>query len=96
MNADPSIGRKIADALASIPHINPQTFDKIFRYVHHLRLVSFLTTYLLCALLSWPSLYPCLHHLCSNNVQDLLMVVYLSNLTKTQLAVTNKIGQVLT
>jgi len=58
---DPEVGRAVANALASIPHIDSAAFDKLF----------------------------------NNSVQDLLMVIYLSNLTKTQLALADKMNSLL-
>ena len=55
--ADEKLGRYIADALAVVPRIRPEVFDKIF----------------------------------NGHLQDLLMVSYLSNLTKTQLDIATKL-----
>jgi len=51
------IGRFLANAISSLPKIDPQIFDKMF----------------------------------NNSLQDLLMVVYLANLTRTQLAFAEKL-----
>jgi len=52
------IGRAIQAALAVVPHIDAESFDKLF----------------------------------NKNIQDLLMIVYLSNLTRTQLAIADKVS----
>ena len=59
--ADEKLGRYIADALAVVPRIRPEVFDKIF----------------------------------NGQLQDLLMVSYLSNLTKTQLDIATKLHSAL-
>lgn len=59
--ADDQLGRYIADALAVVPRIRPEVFDKIF----------------------------------NGHLQDLLMVSYLSNLTKTQLDIATKLHSAL-
>jgi translation initiation factor 3 subunit F len=56
--ADPDVGRKIADTLATIPRVRPEVFDKLFH----------------------------------NSLQDLLMVTYLSNITRTQLTIAEKLN----
>ena len=54
---DITLGRRIADTLASVPRIDPVVFDSMF----------------------------------NDSLQDLLMVVYLSQLTRTQLAIAEKL-----
>jgi translation initiation factor 3 subunit F len=54
IKGDPVLGRQIANTLAQVPHITPDTFNE--------------------------------------NVQDLLMVMYLAKLTRTQAALTDKIN----
>jgi len=54
---DISLGRRIADTLASVPSVDPRVFDKMF----------------------------------NDSLQDLLMIVYLSQLTRTQLAIAEKL-----
>ena len=54
-------GREVADALASVPRIRPEIFDKLF----------------------------------NESLQDLLMVTYLSNITRTQLSVAEKLNATL-
>jgi len=56
IKGDPEIGRAINSALASIPQIDPESFERTF----------------------------------NSHVQDLLMIVYLSNLTKSQLALADR------
>ena len=60
-NAD-QIGRKLYDALASVPRVREEIFDAMFH----------------------------------DNLQDLLMVSYLSQLTKTQLVIAEKLNETLT
>jgi translation initiation factor 3 subunit F len=55
--ADPHVGRRIANSVAAVPHVRPETFAKLF----------------------------------DTNLQDLLMVSYLSSLTRTQLAIAEKL-----
>lgn len=55
---DPELGRQVANALASVPRIRPEVFDKLF----------------------------------NDSLQDLLMVTYLSNITRTQLSVAEKLN----
>ncbi|KAH7352025.1 hypothetical protein KP509_19G025600 [Ceratopteris richardii] len=55
---DNAVGRYLADTLASIPKISPETFDKLF----------------------------------NDSVQDLLLVLYLANLTRTQLSLAKKLN----
>jgi translation initiation factor 3 subunit F len=58
---DAEKGRQISDTLATIPHVRPEIFDKLFH----------------------------------NSLQDLLMVSYLSNLTRTQLEISQKLNATL-
>jgi len=58
---DNDIGRAIAHALGTVPHMDAASFDKLF----------------------------------NNNMQDLLMVMYLSNLTRTQLALADRMNALL-
>jgi translation initiation factor 3 subunit F len=58
---DVLIGRAIGSALASVPHMDSESFDKLF----------------------------------NENLQDLLMIVYLTNLTRTQLALADKMNTLL-
>jgi len=60
-DGDPEVGRAVANALATIPHMDSAAFEKLF----------------------------------NSNVQDLLMVIYLSNLTKAQLALADKMNSLL-
>ena len=60
--SDPFVGRLAAEAMASVPRLKPEVFDKLF----------------------------------NDNLQDLLMVMYLANLTKTQIAIAEKLTQSLT
>lgn len=55
---DAELGRQVSDALATIPRIRPEVFDKLF----------------------------------NDSLQDLLMVTYLSNITRTQLSVAEKLN----
>ena len=55
---DSAIAREIAAALAAVPRVRPEAFDRAF----------------------------------NSSLQDLLMVVYLSNLTRTQLAITDHLS----
>ena len=55
------MGTAIADAIAAIPHLSMDKFDKMF----------------------------------SSNIQDLLMIQYLANVTRTQLALSDKISGLL-
>jgi len=55
---DAEVGRQIADALATVPRIRPEVFDKLF----------------------------------NDSLQDLLMVTYLSNITRTQLTIAEKLN----
>lgn len=61
IEADSETGRQIADTLATVPHIRPEDFDRIF----------------------------------NDNLQDLLMVSYLSSLTKSQLAVAERLNSII-
>eukprot|EP00656_Telonema_subtile_P034363 TRINITY_DN38460_c0_g1_i1.p1 TRINITY_DN38460_c0_g1~~TRINITY_DN38460_c0_g1_i1.p1 ORF type:complete len:296 (-),score=87.26 TRINITY_DN38460_c0_g1_i1:59-946(-) len=58
--ADPALGRLLADTVALVPNLNPGMYEKTFH----------------------------------NGLQDLLMVVYLANLTRTQLALAERIQAV--
>ena len=58
---DAESGRKIADALATIPRVRPEVFDRLFH----------------------------------DSLQDLLMVTYLSNITRTQMTISEKINATL-
>ena len=55
---DVATGREIADALATVPRIRPEVFDRLFHEA----------------------------------LQDLLMVTYLSNITRTQLTIAEKLN----
>lgn len=55
---DAELGRQVANALATVPRIRPEVFDKLF----------------------------------NDSLQDLLMVTYLSNITRTQLSVAEKLN----
>jgi len=55
---DAELGRQVANALATVPRIRPEVFDKLF----------------------------------NDSLQDLLMVTYLSNITRTQLTVAEKLN----
>jgi translation initiation factor 3 subunit F len=57
IEADPKIGRMIAEAVSTIPKIDVEVFEKMF----------------------------------NSSLQDLLMVVYLGSLTRTQLALAHKL-----
>lgn len=61
IEGDPEVGAAIADAIAAIPHLRMEQFNKMF----------------------------------SSNVQDLLMIQYLANVTRTQLALSDKISGIL-
>lgn len=61
IEGDPEVGTAIADAIAAIPHLSMDKFDKMF----------------------------------SSNIQDLLMIQYLANVTRTQLALSDKISGLL-
>jgi translation initiation factor 3 subunit F len=56
--ADAELGRQIADTLATVPRVRPETFDRLFH----------------------------------DSLQDLLMVTYLSNITRTQLTIAEKLN----
>ncbi|GAQ77950.1 eukaryotic translation initiation factor [Klebsormidium nitens] len=56
--ADNTIGRYLADTVAVVPRINPESFDSLF----------------------------------NDSVQDMLLVLYLANLTRTQLALAEKLN----
>jgi len=56
--SDQKVGRQMADALATVPRIRPQVFDRLF----------------------------------NDSLQDLLMVTYLSNITRTQLTIAEKLN----
>jgi translation initiation factor 3 subunit F len=58
IEGDADVGRSIATALATVPHMESQPFDAMF----------------------------------TSNVQDLLMVLYLSDITKSQLALSQRIS----
>lgn len=58
IEGDDDVGRSIATALATVPHMESQPFDAMF----------------------------------TSNVQDLLMVLYLSDITKSQLALSQRIS----
>mmetsp|Transcript_62258 Transcript_62258/g.74929 ORF Transcript_62258/g.74929 Transcript_62258/m.74929 type:complete len:341 (+) Transcript_62258:117-1139(+) len=60
--SDDTIGRRINDALSSVPRIRNEIFEGMFH----------------------------------DNLQDLLMISYLSNVTKTQLVIAEKLNQALT
>jgi len=60
-DGDPEIGRAIANALGTIPHMDSAAFEKLY----------------------------------SNNVQDLIMVIYLAKLTTTQLSLADKMNSLL-
>jgi translation initiation factor 3 subunit F len=55
---DAEMGRKITDALAAVPRVRPEVFDKLFH----------------------------------DTLQDLLMVTYLSNITRTQITIAEKLN----
>jgi len=59
--ADDKVGRQISDALASVPRIRPEVFDRMY----------------------------------NDSLQDLLMVTYLSNVTRTQLTIAEKLNATL-
>lgn len=61
IEGDEEIGMAVADAVAVIPHLNAEAFEKMFE----------------------------------QNVQDLLMVLYLANLTRTHLALADRINGLL-
>lgn len=58
VEADPLVGRQIADTMATVPRIRPEVFDRLFQ----------------------------------DSLQDLLMVTYLSNITRTQLTIAEKLN----
>lgn len=55
---DAELGRQVANALATVPRMRPEVFDKLF----------------------------------NDSLQDLLMVTYLSNITRTQITVAEKLN----
>jgi len=61
IDGDSNVGRFLANAIASLPKLEPSELERIF----------------------------------NNNVQDLLLVVYLANLTRTQLALAEKLQRVM-
>ena len=58
VSPDAELGRQVANALATVPRIRPEVFDKLF----------------------------------NDSLQDMLMVTYLSNITRTQLTVAEKLN----
>lgn len=87
---DNSIGRFLADTMASVPRISADAFDKLFNdsvqvgchaILHSQRNMKIDTTN---AVLTYIVVCVC--------VQDLLLVLYLANLTKTQLTLAEKLN----
>lgn len=61
IEGDSEVGLMLSHAVAAVPHLNADAFDKMF----------------------------------AGNIQDLLAILYLSNLTKTQLAIVDRINGLL-
>jgi len=86
--ADPAMGRYLMNLVAAVPKIDPEQFENMLTSNMKVGFQGETIQYLSPSYI----IYQMLVARISCLFQDLLMVMYLSNLTRTQLTVTEKLS----